>query len=167
MTPEEGIDLITPKANEQPRSRRSALLSLDAAAATSLFDLTADTPSPVSARGIVNDDNDHSGGNVRHDSDRPHDLPRIPGTRVHARSNTSHALAPVTNLSSSPPRKKKSRSSPRRYNGKENSSSDISVYGSTPVENRKSSFLFRNLPSQGSNSYALLLNRPRLVPNLA
>jgi hypothetical protein len=146
MMPEECIDLVTPKADKKPRARRCALPSLAAAAATSLFDLTAGTPPPVSARGIADDDNDPRGSNACHDSDRPPNIPcHLPGTREYAQSNTSHALAPVTapvtNLSSSS-RKKKSRSSRCRY----------SAFGSPPVENRKSPFFILKLPPRGSET---------------
>ena len=47
------------------------LPSHDAAAVTLSFDLTTDTPLPVSARGIADDDNHRRGGDVRHDSDHP------------------------------------------------------------------------------------------------
>jgi hypothetical protein len=74
---------------------------------------------------------------------------------VYARSNTSHALAsvtaPVTNSASSP-RRKKLRSSRRRYSGKENLSSDVSAYGSPSVENRKSPFLLPKLTPRGSET---------------
>ena len=140
MIPKECIDLVTPEADRQPRARRSALPS-HAAAVTLSFDLTTETPLPVSARGIADDDNDRRGGNACHDSDRPPDLPRLHKTRDNERSNTSQALAPInapdTN-SSSLPRRKKSRSLRRRYSGKENSSSNVSALSLTPVENRKS-----------------------------
>ena len=140
MTPEECIDLVTPEADKQPCTRHSALPSLDAVVVTSLFDLTADTPSPVSARGIVDDGNDRRGSEVRHDSDRLPNLPRLHETHENKRSNTLHALAPVTapvTNSSSSPRRKKSRLLRCQYSGKENSSSNVSAFGSTPVENRK------------------------------
>jgi hypothetical protein len=115
------------------------------------FDLTADTPSPVSARGIADDDNDRRGGDARNDSARPPDLPHLHETSVYTRSNTSHALAsvttPVTNSSSSP-RRKKLRSSQRRYSGND----DVSAFGSPPVENRKSSFLLPKLTPRGSET---------------
>ncbi len=41
----------------------------------SLLDLTTKTPSPVSARGIADDNNDCRGGDPRHDADRPPDIP--------------------------------------------------------------------------------------------
>jgi hypothetical protein len=111
---EEYIDLISPEADRQPRARCSALTS-HAAAETLPIDLTADTPPPVSARGIADDENDHRGSDARNDSDRPPDLPRLHETCENARSNTSLSralapIAPVTNSSLSP-RKKKSRSS--------------------------------------------------------
>jgi len=130
------------------------LLSLDAAAVSSLFDLTAGTPTPVSARGIADGDNDHHGSDARHESNRLPNLPCIPRTSKYARSNTSHALAPVTapvTNSSSLPRKKKLRSSRCRY-GMENSSSDVSAFGSPPVENRKSPFLIPKLNPRGSET---------------
>ena len=52
MMPGECIDLLTPEADKKPHTRSSALPSLTTAAATLLFDLTADTPPPVSARGM-------------------------------------------------------------------------------------------------------------------
>ncbi len=140
----------SPKADKKPRALRSALPS-HAAAATLSFDLTADTPSPVSARGIADDDNDHRGGDARNDSARPPDLPHLHETSVYVRSNTSHALAsvsaPVTNSSSSPQRKK-SRSLPCRYSGKVNSSNDISF----ELENRKTPFLLPKLTPGGSET---------------
>ncbi len=63
------------------------------------IDLTADTPPPVSARGIADDENyRRGGGDSRNDSDRPPDLPHLHETRENARSNTSHsrAFAPVS-----------------------------------------------------------------------
>ena len=163
MTPDKYIDLITPEADRQPRARRSALSS-NAAVGTLSIDLTADTSPPVSARGIADDVNDHRGGDVRNDSYCPPDLPRLHETRESARLNSSRScalapVAPVTNSLSSP-RKKKSRSSQRRFRGKENSSSDVSAFDSPPVENRKSPclppvvenrrkaplFCFQNLP---------------------
>ena len=121
---EECIDLVTPEADRKPRARRIPLPSLAAAAATLSFDLTADTPSPVSARGIADNDNNRRGGDARNGSDRrPPDIPcHLPGMNEYARSNTSHALAsvtaPVTNSSSSPrattrkPRRRSLRSTP-------------------------------------------------------
>jgi len=139
MTPEKIIDLLTPEADRQPRAQRSALPS-HAVMVTLSFDLTADTPLPISARGIADNDNDHRGGNARNDSDCPPDLPRFRETRKNARLNTSRSrsLAPVSasvTNSSSPPRKKISWSSQRRYSGKENSSSDVSAFDSadTPL----------------------------------
>ena len=41
------------------------------------FDLTTDTPLPVSTRGISDNDNDHRGGDAHNDSDRPPDLPLL------------------------------------------------------------------------------------------
>ena len=160
MTPEECIDLVTPEADRQPRTRCSALPS-HAATVTLSFDLTTDTPLPVSARGIAGDDNDRHGGDAHHDSDRPPDLPRLYETRENARSNTSHALvpvtAPVTNSSSSP-RKKKSRSSRRRYSGKENSSSsDDFSFDSPLVENRKFPF-WTKLTPRGSDTLSPALH---------
>ena len=155
MMPKECIDLVTPKANKKPRARHSALPSLTTVAATSLFDLTAGTRPPVSARGIADDDNNRCGGNARHDSDRPSDLPHIPRTSKYTRSNTSYTLAPVTapvTNSSSSPRKKKSWSLRRRYSGKENLSSDLSAFGSPPVENRKSPFFIPKLTPRGSET---------------
>jgi hypothetical protein len=139
MTPNEFIDLVTPEADRKSRAQRSALTSLHVVTATSLFDLTADTPPPVSARGIADDENDHRGGDARDDSNRPPDIPRLHETRENARSITRHAhdFTPVTNSSSSP-RRKKSRSLLRRYSGKENSSNNDSFLSSTRVENRKS-----------------------------
>ena len=92
MTPVEYIDLVTPEADRKPRARRIPLPSLAAAAATLSFDLTADTPSPVSARGIADDVNDRRGGDARDGSDRrPPDIPcHLPGMNEYARSNTSH-----------------------------------------------------------------------------
>ena len=158
MTPKECINLVTPEADRQPRVRRSALPS-HAAAVTLSFDLTSDTPSPVLAQGIADDDNDYHGGDAHHDSNRPPDLPRLHEMRENALSNISCSLAPVTapvtNLSSSP-RKKKSWSSRRRYSGKENSSSknlssDVSAFDSPPVENRKSPF-WTKLTPRGSET---------------
>ena len=80
MTPEEIIDLLTPEADRQPRAQRSALPS-QAATVTLSFNLTADTPFPVSARGIADNDNDRRGGDAHHDSDRPPDLPLLRETR--------------------------------------------------------------------------------------
>jgi hypothetical protein len=114
MTIKECIDLVTPEADRQPRARCSVLPS-DAAAETFLpINLTADTPPPVSARGIADDENDRRDGDSRSDSDRPPDLPLLHETRENAQSNTLHlhafapVSAPVTNSSSSL-RKKKSR----------------------------------------------------------
>ncbi len=78
------------------------------------IDLTADTPPPVSARGIADDENVCPGGGVdaRNDFDRPPDLPCLHVTRENVRSNTPHSRAfaplsaPVTNSSSSPRKKK-------------------------------------------------------------
>ena len=124
MMPEECIDLVTPEADRQPRTRRSALPSHSHAATVTLsFDLTTATPLPVSARGIADDDNDRRSGDARHDSDRPPDIPRLRETRENTLSNTSSALAPVTapvTNSSTSPQKKKSRSLLRRYSSKEN-----------------------------------------------
>ena len=80
MTPEECIDLVTPKADRQSHAQHSALPS-HAVAVTLLFDLTADTLLPVSARGIADDDNDCRGGDAHHDSDHPPDLPLLCETR--------------------------------------------------------------------------------------
>ena len=77
MTPVECIDLNTPEANKNPRARRSALPS-HAAVVTLSFDLTADTPSPVLARGIADDDNDRRCG------DGPPDLPHLHETSPEA-----------------------------------------------------------------------------------
>ena len=142
MTPDKYIDLISPEADRKPRVRCSASPSHAAAEALPI-DLTADTPPPVSARGIADA---RGGDDARNDFDRPPYLPRLHVTRENARSNTPHSRAfapisaPVTNSSSSP-RKKKSRSSQRRYSGKENSTRDVSACDSPPVENRKSPFL--------------------------
>jgi hypothetical protein len=111
MTPDKYIDLITPEADRQPHARHSALSS-NAAAGSLSIDLTADTPPPVSACGIADDVNDRRGGDERNDFYRPPDLPRLHETRESARSNSTRSppltpVAPVTNLSSSP-RKKKS-----------------------------------------------------------
>ena len=77
MTPNKYIDLNTPEADRQPRSRCIALTS-HAATETLPIDLTADTPPPVSARGIADDENDRRGGDdARNDFDRPPDLPRL------------------------------------------------------------------------------------------
>ena len=143
MTSDKYIDLITPEADRQPSALRCALSSYAAAESLSI-DLTANTLPPVSARGIADDINDRRGGDARNDSDRPPDLPRLHETRENARSNSSRSralapVAPVTNSSSSP-RRKKSRSSQRRFRGKENSSSDVSAFDSPGVENRKSPF---------------------------
>ena len=83
MTPKECIDLVTPEADRQPCARHSALPS-HAVAVTLSFDLTADTPLPVSAQGIAGDDNDRRGGDALHDSDRPPDLPRLYEMRENA-----------------------------------------------------------------------------------
>jgi hypothetical protein len=104
MTPNKYIDLNTPEADRQPRARCSASPSHVAAEALPI-DLTADTPPPVSARGIADDENGGGGGgvDVRNDFDRPPYLPRLHETRENARSNTLHSrafaplLAPVTN----------------------------------------------------------------------
>ncbi len=61
-------------------------------------------PSLLEARGIVGDDNDWRNGNVRHDSDHPPDLLRLPKTCKNAQLNTSSLLKLVTHSS---PRKKK------------------------------------------------------------
>ena len=139
MTPEKIIDLLTPKADRQPCAQCSALPS-HAVMGTLSFDLTADTPLPILAQGIANNDNDHLGGDARNDSDCPPDLPRLREMRKNTRSNTSRlrSLAPVsasvTNSSLSP-KKKKSRSSQRQYIGKENLSSNVSAFDSvdTPL----------------------------------
>ena len=68
MTPDK-IDLVSPQANKE--SRRA--LPSHAAAVTLSIDLTADTPPPVSARGIADDVNDRRGGDARNVSDRPPD----------------------------------------------------------------------------------------------
>jgi len=127
MTPKI-INLVTPKADKKPRAQSSALPSLAAAAATSLFDLTADTPSPISARGIADDDNDCRGGNAHHDVDRQPDLPRLPGMRKYARSNTLSSLKLVTHSS---PWRKKARSLEPRLGGKENF--DFSICNESPM----------------------------------
>ncbi len=99
---------------------------------------------------------------MRNDFDRPPYLPCLHETRENARSNTPHSrafaplIAPVTNSSSSP-RKKKSRSSLRRYSGKENSTSDVS-FDSPGVENRKSPFC----PQVDNRKAPFLL--PKLIP---
>ena len=77
MTPVECLDLNTPEANKKPRARRSVLPS-HAAEVTLSFDLTADTPSLVLARGIVNNDKDCRGG------DGPPDLPHLHETSPEA-----------------------------------------------------------------------------------
>jgi hypothetical protein len=62
------------------------------------IDLTADTPPPVSARGIADDENVCCGGDdARNDFDRPPYLPRLHETRENVRSNTPHSrtFAPV------------------------------------------------------------------------
>ena len=132
MTPDKYIDLNTPEADRQPRARCSASPSHVAAEALPI-DLTADTPPPVSARGIADNENYPRGGDdVRNDFDRPPYLPRLHEMCENARSNTPHSrpfaplLVPVTN-SSSLPRKKKFRSSRHRYSGKENSSRSESL----------------------------------------
>ena len=128
MTPKI-INLVTPEADKKPCVRSSALPSLAAAAATSLFDLTADTPSPVSARGIADDDNKNCrGGDAHHDVDRPPDLPRLPGTHKYARSNTSSSLKLVTHSS---PWRKKARSLEPRSGGKENF--DFGICNESPM----------------------------------
>ena len=172
MTPDKYIDLISPEADRQPRARCSALPSHVAAEALPI-DLTADTPHPVSARGIADDENDRRGGDAaRNDFDRPPDLPRLHETRENARSNTPHSRAfaplsaPVTNSSSSP-RKKKSRSSQRRYRGKENSTSDVSAIDSPPVENRKSPFMHPVLENRKTPLFLLPKPTPREVVDLA
>ena len=76
MTPDKYIDLISPEADRQPSARFSAFTS-DAAAEALPIDLTADTPPPVSARGIADDENICRGGDdARNDFDRPPYLPR-------------------------------------------------------------------------------------------
>jgi len=52
MMPEECINLLAPEADKKPHARSNALPSLATAAVTLLFDLTANTPPPVSARGM-------------------------------------------------------------------------------------------------------------------
>ena len=74
------INLVTPKADKQPRARPSALPLPVAAAVSSFLNLTADTPSPVSAQGIAGDDNDCRNGDAHHHADHPPDLPHLPGT---------------------------------------------------------------------------------------
>lgn len=64
------INLITPKADQKPRARRSASSPPAAAAVYSLLDLTAKTPSPVLAQGIADDDDDCRCSDARHDADR-------------------------------------------------------------------------------------------------
>ena len=84
MTTGECIDLVSPEADKQPCARRSALPSHEVAVTLS-FDLTANTntPPPVSARGIADDENYHrgggdaGGGDARNDSNRPPDIPRL------------------------------------------------------------------------------------------
>jgi hypothetical protein len=83
MTPDKYIDLNTPEADRQPCARCSALTS-HAAAVTLPIDLTADTPPPVSARGIADDKNVRRSGDARNESDRPPDLPRLHKTRENA-----------------------------------------------------------------------------------
>ena len=97
MTPEECIDLVTPEADRQPRARGSALPSHDAAAVTLSFDLTTNTPLPVSARGIADNDKHRRSGNARHDSYRPPNLPNLHETPLARRSaSPSHDAAAVT-----------------------------------------------------------------------
>ena len=172
MTTNKYIDLNTPEADRQPRARCKALPSHVAAEALPI-DLTADTPPPVSARGIADDENVRRGGDDAHnDFDRPPYLPCLHKTRENTRSNTPHSRAftplsaPVTNSSSSP-RKKKSRSSQRRYSGKENSTSDISAINSPPVENRKSPFMPPVLENRKAPLYLLPKPTPREVVDLA
>ncbi len=96
MTPNKCIDLNTPEADRQPRARCRALPSHVAAEALPI-DLTADTPPPVSARGIADDENVRRGGDdARNDFDRPPDLPRLHETRENARSNSPHARIRTT-----------------------------------------------------------------------
>ena len=84
MTIEECIDLVTPKADRQPRARCSALPSHAAAEALPI-NLTTDTPTPVSARGIADNENDRRGGSdSRNDSDHPPDLPSLHEMRENA-----------------------------------------------------------------------------------
>jgi hypothetical protein len=50
------------------------VLPSHAAVETLSFDLATNTPLPVSARGIADDDNDRCGGDAHHDSDHLPDL---------------------------------------------------------------------------------------------
>ena len=86
MTPNEIIDLVTPKADKKLRPLRRTLPPPAA------INLTANTPSPVSACCIADDDNDYYGGNAHHDSDRPPSLPRLPGTdRAYLLASDTHS----------------------------------------------------------------------------
>jgi hypothetical protein len=86
MTPDEIINLVTPKANKKLRAL-CTMLPPPAA-----IDLTADTPSPVSACCIADNDNDHHGGNARHDSDHPPGLPHLHGTdRAYLLASDTHS----------------------------------------------------------------------------
>ena len=169
---DEYIDLISPEADRQPRARCSAFTS-DVAAEALPIDLTVDTPPPVSARGIADDENVRRGGDDAHnDIDRPPYLPRLHESHENARTNTLRSrafapvsAAPVTNSSSSP-RKKKSRSR-CRYSGKENSTSDVSANDSPPVENRKSPFMPPVLENRKAPLFLLPKPTPREVVDLA
>jgi len=110
MTPKKNIDLVTPEADRQPINlltpeANSSALSSYAATVTLSFDLTADAPLPVSARGIADNDNDRRGGEAHHDSDRPPDLPLLRETVTS--SSSSSSVASTTNDENAPPNEKR------------------------------------------------------------
>ena len=86
MTIEECIDLVTPEADRQPCARCSVLPSHAAAEALPI-DLTADTPPPVSARGIADDENDRRGSSR---DARERAIEHLALTRIHTSLRTSN-----------------------------------------------------------------------------
>ena len=98
-------DLLTPDAEKKPRARHHMLPPPAAVAATSLVDLTVNSPLLVSFRSVGFDDKDHRHCDrhcvkAHHENDSLPDIPCLPGTDCSILgTHREYSLASVTQLS--------------------------------------------------------------------